>query len=230
MPLIGRVSMDLTAYDVTDVPGITEGDWIEMFGPNVPIDDVARAAGTIGYELLTGLGTRYARTYIDPFLEGGSMPKQKIQFVCQNCGAVHSRWSGRCDACGEWNSLVEEVPGTGVGTGPGRPLARGREIELVALDGENQEAPRISTSVSELDRVTGGGFVRGSALLVGRRSRHRQVHAADAGFGRARGRGARGRLRERRGGGRSSAAAREASWASRTDRSVWRPKRTSRTS
>ena len=95
------------------------------------------------------------------------MAKQKIGFVCQNCGAVHPRWSGRCDACGEWNSLVEETSGTGVGTGPGRPLARGREIELVSLDGENAEAPRISTSVRELDRVTGGGFVRGSALLVG---------------------------------------------------------------
>ena len=95
------------------------------------------------------------------------MAKQKISFVCQNCGAVHPRWSGRCDACGEWNSLVEEVAGTGVGTGPGRPLARGREIELVSLDGENEEAPRVSTKVRELDRVTGGGFVRGSALLVG---------------------------------------------------------------
>ena len=95
------------------------------------------------------------------------MAKSKVSFVCQNCGAVHPRWSGRCDACGEWNSLVEEVSGTGVGSGPGRPLARGREIELVALDGESAEAPRISTSVGELDRVTGGGFVRGSALLVG---------------------------------------------------------------
>ena len=57
--------MDLTAYDVTDVANAAEGDWIEMFGTNVAVDDVARAAGTIGYELLTGLGTRYARTYIE---------------------------------------------------------------------------------------------------------------------------------------------------------------------
>ena len=64
VPLLGRVSMDLTAYDVTDVPSVAQGDWVEMFGPHVPIDDVARAAGTIGYELLTGLGTRFARTYI----------------------------------------------------------------------------------------------------------------------------------------------------------------------
>jgi alanine racemase len=65
---VGRISMDMCGFDVTDVPEdqITEGDWIELFGTNVAIDDVARAAGTIGYELLTGLGHRYARTYIEP--------------------------------------------------------------------------------------------------------------------------------------------------------------------
>ena len=63
-PVIGRVSMDLTAFDVTDAPGVEQDDWVEMFGPNVAIDEVARAAGTIGYELLVNLGNRYARTYI----------------------------------------------------------------------------------------------------------------------------------------------------------------------
>jgi alanine racemase len=62
-PLVGRVSMDLMAADVTDLPRAVRGDWAELFGPNVPIDDVAARAGTIGYELLTGLGRRYARTY-----------------------------------------------------------------------------------------------------------------------------------------------------------------------
>ena len=66
VPIVGRVSMDLTAYDVTDVADAREGDWLEMFGPHVPVDDVARAAGTIGYELLTGLSRRVARTYIEP--------------------------------------------------------------------------------------------------------------------------------------------------------------------
>lgn len=62
---IGRISMDLCAFDVTDIPEneISEGDWIELFGPHIRVDDVARAAGTIGYELLTGLGSRYSRTY-----------------------------------------------------------------------------------------------------------------------------------------------------------------------
>ena len=62
-PLVGRVSMDLMAVDVTDIRAVARGDGAELFGPNVPIDDVARAAGSIGYELLTGLGRRYARKY-----------------------------------------------------------------------------------------------------------------------------------------------------------------------
>lgn len=68
VPVIGRVTMDLTIFDVTDVPAsdIRAGDYIELFGPNMPLDDVARAAGTIGYELLTGLGLRYERRYIYP--------------------------------------------------------------------------------------------------------------------------------------------------------------------
>lgn len=63
-PLVGRISMDLMAVDVTDIRAVARGDWAELFGQNVPIDDVARAAGTIGYELLTGLGRRFARKYV----------------------------------------------------------------------------------------------------------------------------------------------------------------------
>ncbi|MGI9363898.1 MAG: alanine racemase [Rhizobiaceae bacterium] len=63
---IGRISMDLSAFDVSDIPSseIAAGNWIELFGDVVHVDDVARAAGTIGYELLTGLGNRYSRTYV----------------------------------------------------------------------------------------------------------------------------------------------------------------------
>jgi len=63
VPVIGRVSMDLTAFDVTDIPenDLKNANWIELFGPNILIDDAARACGTIGYELLTGLGSRYQR-------------------------------------------------------------------------------------------------------------------------------------------------------------------------
>jgi alanine racemase len=64
--VIGRVSMDLKAIDVTDAPvyKVREGGWVELFGENVAIDEVAAAAGTIGYELLTGLGRRARRDYL----------------------------------------------------------------------------------------------------------------------------------------------------------------------
>ncbi len=64
-PLLGRVSMDLIAIDVTGIVGVMEGDWVELFGPNVPVDDVARTSGTIGYELLTGLSRRAKREYLN---------------------------------------------------------------------------------------------------------------------------------------------------------------------
>lgn len=65
VPLIGRVTMDLSHFDVTDLPpgSVRAGDFIELFGRNMPIDDVARAGGTIDYELLTSLGHRYERRY-----------------------------------------------------------------------------------------------------------------------------------------------------------------------
>ncbi|MDE3818379.1 alanine racemase [Sinorhizobium meliloti] len=66
VPHVGRVTMDLSLFDVTDLPeaAVRAGDYIEVFGRNVVIDDVARAGGTIGYELLTSLGRRYHRTYV----------------------------------------------------------------------------------------------------------------------------------------------------------------------
>ena len=56
--------MDLLAVDVTDIPGAARGDWAELFGPHVPVDEVATLAGTVGYEFLTGLGRRYERRYV----------------------------------------------------------------------------------------------------------------------------------------------------------------------
>ena len=66
VPIIGRVTMDLTSFDITDLAhdAVKPGDYIELFGPNIALDDAARAAGTIGYELLTGLGNRYHRRYL----------------------------------------------------------------------------------------------------------------------------------------------------------------------
>jgi alanine racemase len=63
VPLVGRVSMDLTTFDVTDHPGVQPGCWLEVLGPHRSPDDVAAAAGTNGYEVLTSLGRRFHRVY-----------------------------------------------------------------------------------------------------------------------------------------------------------------------
>src|SRR5215467_9760825 len=93
------------------------------------------------------------------------MARRTINFVCQNCGAVSGRWQGKCDSCGEWNTIVQEDGGRA--EGPSRAARKGRAFQLEPLAGESQEAPRLPSGIAELDRVTGGGFVRGSVLLVG---------------------------------------------------------------
>lgn len=95
------------------------------------------------------------------------MARSKSAFICQSCGAVYSRWQGRCDSCGEWNAIVEEMVDSGIGAGPKSAKAGSRTVPLVPLKGETESAARIVTGIGELDRVTGGGFVMGSTLLVG---------------------------------------------------------------
>jgi DNA repair protein RadA/Sms len=95
------------------------------------------------------------------------MARTKTSFVCQSCGAVTARWVGRCESCGEWNTIVEEIADSGVGAGPKSAVAGSRPAQLVPLSGETESAARVETGLVELDRVTGGGFVMGSAVLVG---------------------------------------------------------------
>ncbi len=63
LPIVGRVSMDMLHVDATSAPGIAEGDWVEVIGANVPVDEVAHLAQTLGYEVLTGLSRRCERVY-----------------------------------------------------------------------------------------------------------------------------------------------------------------------
>jgi DNA repair protein RadA/Sms len=93
------------------------------------------------------------------------MSRRNLTFVCQNCGAASSRWQGKCEACGEWNTLSEE--GGDRPAGLGRKRNKGRLFALEPLAGEAHDAPRLPCGITEFDRVTGGGFVRGSVLLVG---------------------------------------------------------------
>jgi DNA repair protein RadA/Sms len=94
------------------------------------------------------------------------LAKDRTRFVCQACGAVAPKWQGRCDACAEWNTLVEEVSEVR-GPGPAAKAAGGRRLEFVGLEGKSAPPARILTGIAELDRVLGGGFVPGSAVLVG---------------------------------------------------------------
>ena len=98
------------------------------------------------------------------------MARPTRSYVCQSCGAATARWAGRCESCGEWNTIVEEAGASGgVGAGPAAKAlkGKGRQIQLVAMSGESAEPPRHVTGLGEFDRVTGGGLVPGSALLIG---------------------------------------------------------------
>jgi DNA repair protein RadA/Sms len=94
------------------------------------------------------------------------MARAQTSFVCQSCGAVHSKWSGKCESCGAWNSITEEGAMAPIGTAAGK-RAKGRIFPLEDLKTEDQPPPRRVTGVNEFDRVTGGGIVPGSALLIG---------------------------------------------------------------
>ena len=95
------------------------------------------------------------------------MAKAQARYVCQSCGAAAARWSGRCEACGAWNAVVEEAsrpsPPGGLGKGGGR---RGKAIEFVGIEGQADAEPRRPSGVAEFDRVCGGGLVPGSTVLI----------------------------------------------------------------
>lgn len=94
------------------------------------------------------------------------MARSQANFVCQACGAVHAKWSGKCDACGAWNSIIEEGAPVPVGNGAMRRV-KGRPFALEDLKTQDKEPERRITGVGEFDRVCGGGLVPGSAILVG---------------------------------------------------------------
>jgi len=98
------------------------------------------------------------------------MARVSRTFTCQSCGAVTTRWAGRCESCGEWNTITEEAAeSSGVAGGPLKLVGKtkGRHIALVPMLGETAEPPRLVTGVAEFDRVCGGGLVPGSAVLIG---------------------------------------------------------------
>ncbi|HEY9038043.1 MAG TPA: DNA repair protein RadA [Roseovarius sp.] len=95
------------------------------------------------------------------------MAKNQPTFTCTACGAVHNKWSGRCDACGAWNTIQEDE---GLSAGPAAATLgakRGTGMKLTNLSAKEAPPPRTSSGMDELDRVLGGGLVPASAILVG---------------------------------------------------------------
>jgi DNA repair protein RadA/Sms len=95
------------------------------------------------------------------------MAKSQLRFVCQACGSAFSKWAGRCDNCGEWNALVEEAAAAPLPGAKGAGLPKGKPGRLVPLKGAEPALRRIESGLAEFDRVTGGGLVPGSAVLIG---------------------------------------------------------------
>ncbi len=99
------------------------------------------------------------------------MARAAAEYICQSCGAISSKWQGRCDGCGEWNTLQEEAASAAGESSHKASLSasksKGTKLALVPLKGDTAEPPRSISKIAEFDRVTGGGLVPGSAILVG---------------------------------------------------------------
>jgi DNA repair protein RadA/Sms len=85
-------------------------------------------------------------------------------FTCTACGAAYAKWTGRCDACGGWNTIVEEAP---LSVGPRAIGSKGKTVALSDLATSEPPPPRAISGIAEFDRVLGGGLVPASAILVG---------------------------------------------------------------
>ena len=93
------------------------------------------------------------------------MAKAHARYSCQSCGARYTKWTGRCENCGDWNSLVEQAPqplATSGRSSQGKVLQAGVMSQL----GADEQASRISTGLRDLDLVLGGGIVQGGVVLL----------------------------------------------------------------
>ncbi|HIC33376.1 MAG TPA: DNA repair protein RadA, partial [Gammaproteobacteria bacterium] len=97
------------------------------------------------------------------------MAKAKIAYVCEDCGADHSKWQGQCSACASWNTLKQITVSKhapvveGVVTGFSGAATTVQKLADIRLE----DSTRVQTGLSELDRVLGGGLVPGSVVLIG---------------------------------------------------------------
>ena len=96
------------------------------------------------------------------------MSRTQSKFVCQSCGAVTLKWSGKCESCGAWNTITEERSNETPPKGKGlKAVTKAQKISLTGLSGDSDTPDRTLSGLNEFDRVIGGGFVPGSAILLG---------------------------------------------------------------
>ncbi|MFZ1361016.1 MAG: DNA repair protein RadA [Candidatus Saccharimonadales bacterium] len=96
------------------------------------------------------------------------MARAKTQFVCQTCGATYPKWTGKCENCGEWNSLVEQAPVSIGKSAVAKSAQSGRILApqtMRSIDIESSST-RLSTGIADLDTVLGGGILLGGVLLL----------------------------------------------------------------
>lgn len=96
------------------------------------------------------------------------MASRSSQFICQQCGSSFSKWAGRCENCGEWNSLVEQVMESSGSSAVAKSSAKGRVLTASSASDNSKEVDvrRLKTGISDLDVVLGGGFLPGGVVLV----------------------------------------------------------------
>ena len=96
------------------------------------------------------------------------MAKKRAQFVCQQCAATSPKWAGRCENCGEWNSLVEQTAAETGASAVARSSGAGTPLTALALEAADAEAvaERIDTGIDDVNLVLGGGFLPGGVVLV----------------------------------------------------------------
>ncbi|MGB1405299.1 MAG: DNA repair protein RadA [Parvibaculales bacterium] len=95
------------------------------------------------------------------------MARAVSEYVCNQCGNVTTKWSGKCESCEQWNTISEIAGSSAPPVGRGAKKAKGKSVELAPLAGDDREPERRKSGIGEFDRVLGGGLVPGSATLIG---------------------------------------------------------------
>jgi len=96
------------------------------------------------------------------------MPKTKTQFVCQACGASYTKWSGKCDNCDQWNTLLEQVIDISGKSAIAKSATSGKLLDVQTIKSilSDDVISRLKTGFSDLDEVLGGGILTGSVVLL----------------------------------------------------------------